>query len=128
MPCNVWLRHCKGRDGPDGQQMVPQVTKLVTAFLTMTKATVLPHRIRECWPTLAENVPWQSTEGIRAKVVAHLAEDATCMLSLTAWDMFTFPKEPEHWQEDYLSYIPSEEVNVGVRMLGLCLVTTDVGG
>ena len=112
----------------DGQQMVPQVTKLVVALLTMTKATVSPRRIRECWPILAENVPWQSTEGIRAKVVAHLAEDATCMLSLTVWDMFTFPEEPEHWQEDYLSYIPGEEVNVGARMLGLCLITTDAVG
>ena len=67
-------------------------------------------------------------EGIRAKVVACLDEDATCMLSLTAWDMFTFPEELEHWWEDYLSYIPGEEVNVGARLLGLHLVTTDVTG
>ena len=49
-------------------------------------------------------------------------------VSLTAWDMFAFPEEPEHWQEDFLSYIRGEEINMGGRMLGLHLVTANAGG
>ena len=49
-------------------------------------------------------------------------EDALCLLSLTAWDRFAFPEDQEHWCEDYLSYLPRNELNVGARMPGLWLI------
>ena len=110
------------------QSMVPQVTNLVAAFLGVMKARVLSCQIRECWPTPPEQVPWQNMEGVQAKVVARLDEDTMCMVSLTAWHMFAFPEELEHWWGDLLSYIPGGEINVGVRMLDLPLVTANVAG
>ena len=102
--------------------MTPEVTKLMEAFLTTMGARVSPHRIQECWQSLPEKIPSQNTDVVCAMIVVHLDEDALHPLYLTAWDMFTFPKDSEHWHKEYLSYRPGNEVNMGARMLGLWLM------
>ena len=102
--------------------MMPRVTKLMKAFLDVMGAMVSPHTIWECWPSLPENILQQNMEGVHAIRVVCLDEDALCPPSLTAWDMFTFLEDSEHWHEEYLSYCPNNEVNMGARMLGLWLM------
>ena len=62
-------------------------------------------------------------------IVKCLDKVATCQLSLTAWDMFTFPEEDEeHWREDCLSYYLGKVVNIRARMPEIWLVMQDMKG
>ena len=78
---------------------------------------------------MLEEIPQQNLDGVHATIVKCLDEVVSCQLSLTAWDMFTFPEEDEeHWLEDCLSYFPGKVVNISTRMPGIQLFIQDTKG
>ena len=113
----------------EGQTMTPKVTKLVETFMAVMEMWVSPCRIWEWWPMVPDKIPQQNLDGVRTTIVKFLDEVASHQLSLTAWDMFAFPKEDkEHWWEDCLLYYPWKVVNIRARMPGKWLDMQDTKG
>ena len=113
----------------EDKSMTTKVSKLVETFIAMTGMCIPLHVVRECWPSLQDNTPQQDLQGVCGTIVRRLDEVATCQLSLTAWDSFTFPQvEEEHWKEECLSYYPGKVVNIGAHMPGIRLIVQNVEG
>ena len=106
----------------EGEGMVPKVSPLVLAFLTMTGRSVNPLSARECWPAENDIIPRQPMNPLRAHITHCLDKAATRSPSALAWDMFAWPESNRNfWKEDCLTYSAGSMVDLSTRMPGVRL-------
>ena len=113
----------------EGEGMVPKVSPLVLAFLTMTGRSVNPSSARECWSAKNDIIPRQPMNPLWARITHCLDKVATQSPSATAWDMFAWPKSNKNfWKEDCLTYSAGSMVDLSTRMPGVHLNLCDWDG
>ena len=68
--CLQWVAEASTRHSWEtkGEEMVPQVSPLVQAFLTTTGRSVSPSSVRECWLSKNDIVPRQPMNIVRARI------------------------------------------------------------